>query len=209
MATGTRVPRRAKPSYHHGELRKALLDQARALIREDGLEGFTLREVARRAGVSHTAAYRHFADKGALAVEIAQSGYGALAKALGAPLGSVDGLTDRLQELSRRYLTFALRHPADYRVMFGPRLNESGQHPQLEVAIGKLFLVVEGQIFAGLDTPADQRRDISVALLTQAHGFCHLVHERRIRVRSQQATLELFARITQPFFEGVAGQLGV
>lgn len=207
MATTNRSRQREKAPYHHGDLRQALLDEARLLIREGGLGSFTLREVARRAGVTHAAAYRHFADKNALAVEIAALGYAALAEALGAPLESKNDLIARLGELSRRYLRFSLRHPADYKVMFGPRLNEAGQYPQLEAAIETLFRTVEGQAFAGLKLPATQQREISVALLTQIHGFCDLVHERRIRVRSQRAALELYARIARPFFEGIAARL--
>ena len=119
VATANRTRRRPKSTYHHGDLRKALLEEARVLIREGGLGSFTLREVARRVGVTHAAAYRHFADKNALAVEIAETGYAELTRIIGAPLDSSDDLTKRLDELSQRYVTFALRHQADYRARQG------------------------------------------------------------------------------------------
>src|SRR5687767_8172023 len=75
-------------AYHHGNLKEALLEAAVALVAERGTAGFTLREVARRAGVSHNAPYRHYKDREALLAEVARQGFeelgGALAKALAA-----------------------------------------------------------------------------------------------------------------------------
>jgi len=70
------------PPYHHGDLRNALLETAVELIREQGFEAFTLREVARRAKVSHAAPYRHFRDKADLAAAIAEEGFGLLDAAM-------------------------------------------------------------------------------------------------------------------------------
>lgn len=69
---------RGDASYHHGDLRRALIDTALAMVTEEGAWNFTLREVARRAGVSHTAPYNHFEDKAALLAEVAALGFEAL-----------------------------------------------------------------------------------------------------------------------------------
>ncbi len=68
----------AKRGYHHGDLRAALLEAAREVLAKEGVEALTLREVARRAGVTHAAPYRHFADKEALLAAVATEGFAAL-----------------------------------------------------------------------------------------------------------------------------------
>src|SRR4051812_17717177 len=65
----------APPPYHHGDLRRALIEMALTMLTEEGAWNFTLREVARRAGVSHAAPYNHFADKSALLAELAALGF--------------------------------------------------------------------------------------------------------------------------------------
>lgn len=105
-------------AYHHGNLRRALLDASLELIVEQGAHSFTLREVARRAGVSHAAPYRHFADRAALIGATAQhviDGLGALLSDAqrAAPAGA------QLRAVATAYLGFALNHPARFVLAFG------------------------------------------------------------------------------------------
>jgi AcrR family transcriptional regulator len=95
--------------YHHGDLRAALLDAALALLEED--DTFSLRAVARRAGVSPTAPYRHYQDKEALLAALASYGFSKLADRLAAA-------TD-LAGMAEEYVTFALAHPGLFRLMYG------------------------------------------------------------------------------------------
>lgn len=104
--------------YHHGNLREALLEAALTLIAEVGPVAFTLREVARRAGVSHNAPYRHFADKDALLAAVATQGFHELTEAMleaAAPEGSALG---KLRQSGLSYISFALRRPEHFSVMF-------------------------------------------------------------------------------------------
>lgn len=105
-------------SYHHGNLRQVLLDAGVALIGEVGPKGFTIREVARRAGVSHNAPYRHFRDKDELLAVIAAEGFERLALAM--KLSAASGATpiDRLRLCGCGYVDFALRWPQHFLVMF-------------------------------------------------------------------------------------------
>lgn len=98
--------------YHHGNLRPALLDEARALVAEEGPGSFTLRELARRLGVSHGAPAHHFPDKRALLTALATEGYERLADEL------ERARDDGLVELGLAYVRFASAHPADFAVMF-------------------------------------------------------------------------------------------
>jgi AcrR family transcriptional regulator len=108
----------ARHSYHHGHLKSALLDAGVTLIGEVGPEGFTIREVARRAGVSHNAPYRHFRDKDELLEAIAVEGFERLTAAM--RKRSLPGATaaDRLRLCGCGYVEFALHWPQHFLVMF-------------------------------------------------------------------------------------------
>src|SRR6476619_5979796 len=82
MAPVRRAARKPRGRYHHGNLRRALLDEALATIRAEGVEGLTLREIGARLGVSRTALYRHFADKRALLAAVATEGFRTLRQEL-------------------------------------------------------------------------------------------------------------------------------
>jgi AcrR family transcriptional regulator len=113
-------------SYHHGDLRRALIDGALGILRVDGLDALTLRAAARAAGVSQTAPYRHFADRTELLAGVAEDGFRRLRNRMAATVGAAPppGSTQRqtLQNLALEYLRFALEHPAEYRLMFGSEL---------------------------------------------------------------------------------------
>jgi AcrR family transcriptional regulator len=115
----------ARP-YHHGDLRRALLEAALTILRERGPEALTLRAVARAAGVSQTAPYRHFPDGAALVAGVAEDSFRRLFERLYQAVGAppAPGETERagLQRLALEYLRFALAHPAEYRIMFGRAL---------------------------------------------------------------------------------------
>jgi len=108
--------------YHHGDLRRALLDAALALVTEHGPAALSLREVARRAGVSHAAPTHHFRNKAGLLTAIAADGYRRLAEALArAGAGPREGATP-FREQGVAYVVFATEHPAHFAVMRAPYL---------------------------------------------------------------------------------------
>lgn len=104
--------------YHHGDLPNALRQAACDVIAERGLGGFSLREVARRAGVSHTAPAHHFGDVQGLLTSIATEGFRQLAEALEQAVAGVDDPVERLAALGTAYVTTAHAHPAHWDVMF-------------------------------------------------------------------------------------------
>ncbi len=113
--------------YHHGDLRRALLDAALQLASERGIAGFTLREVARLAGVSHNAPYHHFADKAALVEALAIENFEILEVDLRRAYGEASGTTlDKLLAEGVAYVHFALQNPAAFRLMFRPELHQHG-----------------------------------------------------------------------------------
>ncbi|HEY4385785.1 MAG TPA: TetR/AcrR family transcriptional regulator [Ktedonobacteraceae bacterium] len=117
--------------YHHGDLRRALLDAALQLVAERGILDFTLREVARQAGVSHNAPYNHFADKAELVAALTVEGFQKLELALRSTYEQTAGTPlERTLALSGVYLRFALENPAAYSLMFRPELRQSSRDAQ-------------------------------------------------------------------------------
>jgi len=113
----TSVAVEPKP-YHHGDLRRALMDSADAILERDGPNALSLRAVAREAGVSPAAPYHHFKDKDELLSAIAHEGFSRLSTALvEAAAGICDGET-KMSDLGVAYVKFAQSHPALYRVMY-------------------------------------------------------------------------------------------
>jgi AcrR family transcriptional regulator len=121
--------------YHHGDLRRALLQSAIELLAEGGPAGLTMRGAAQRAGVSPAAPYRHFTDKRAMLAAVAEEGFLSLERACVAAVAGRD--VDAVEAFWRRgvaYVTFAIENPAHYRVMFGPEIPDKSAYEGLYLA---------------------------------------------------------------------------
>ena len=133
------VPRTApaRRTYHHGDLRRALVKAATRLLDRHGPQGVTLRGTARAAGVSQAAPYRHFASKEALLAAVAEHAFHALQRACeaAAPDGADDDPHAWLDAVALAYVRFALAHPARYRLMWAPT-PRGRDHPGLHSAAG-------------------------------------------------------------------------
>ncbi|WNG37731.1 TetR/AcrR family transcriptional regulator [Archangium minus] len=119
---GTGEKRRAR--YHHGDLRRALVEAALEVLAREGVAELSLREVARRAGVSTAAPYHHFPDKQSLLAAVAEEGFVALNAAMKQAREASGGWAERLEGMAAAYIQFAVKHAAHYRVMFLPELKE-------------------------------------------------------------------------------------
>lgn len=113
-----------KKTYHHGDLRRTLLDQAALLLREEGEKGLSMRALAARAGVSRTAPYHHFKDKEELLCAIAAEGFSRFIGVL--DLDSADLSEAGMRRFVRNYLDFAVANAEYYDLMFGSQLWKSG-----------------------------------------------------------------------------------
>jgi AcrR family transcriptional regulator len=169
--------------YHHGDLRRALIDTALTMVTEEGAWRFTLREVARRAGVSHAAPYNHFADKSALLAEVAALGFQALRAELEDAARQSRSSRQTLPGIAVAYVRFGVKHPAHYRLMFGPELAESERYPALEeasdAAFAALTTVVErGQ--AAHEVRPGSVRDQALAAWSLVHGLTTLLIDQRL-----------------------------
>ena len=164
--------------YHHGTLRAALIDATESLLAEKGSEGFSLREVARRAGVSPAAPSHHFGDASGLLTAVATLGFHGLAEALRA--GEARGGSDpraRLREQGIAYVGFAMRFPGRFRLMFRDALRHDDT--ELHRAGNAAFLVLEDGVRLALGIapgkPLPARGWTALlSLWSVVHGFAHL-----------------------------------
>jgi AcrR family transcriptional regulator len=182
--TSTRSSK-AQP-YHHGDLRRALVDAALAIVTDEQDWTFSLREVARRAEVSHAAPYNHFTDKNDLLSAVAALGFERLRDGMRAAVNRAEGPVAQLLATGRAYVRHGLKNPALYRLMFGPALtsSETGERPTLAREAGaEARAVLQGIILRGAQSgefavAANDKRDLLAATLSAwsvVHGLTLLI----------------------------------
>ena len=162
--------------YHHGDLRAALLRKAVALIRKRGDVGFSLRELASLTGVSHTAVYRHFPNRGALLAEVAVHGFEMLTQALTRAIQARSGERgSALALLGQTYVAMAMKQPAHFAVMFAPELHGLPEFPRVREAADQAFGIMASEV-ARLWPAAETSRVHAEALRCWAlvHGLAAL-----------------------------------
>lgn len=152
----------AMSPYHHGDLRRAVLDAAVAAITEHGPAGISLRDLARRAGVSHAGPVHHFGDKAGVLTALAAEGFDLLADALAAE-------SDRdFVEVGVAYVRFAIEHRAHFEVMFRPELHREGDAALAAARDRAGALLTSGAASVSDDAMA------GVAAWSLMHGFANL-----------------------------------
>src|ERR1700748_3467134 len=130
----TALPEGRQPrAYHHGDLRNGLLEAARSILEEESLAALTLRAVARKAGVSHAAPYRHFPNHEALLVELSIEGFEELREAIAEAAKAQGNESDRIANIGAAYMRFVAQRPALARLMFGGQLPQRDQFPTLGI----------------------------------------------------------------------------
>jgi AcrR family transcriptional regulator len=196
----------AKP-YHHGDLRRALLDEALRTIQTQGVEHLTLRTVGAKLGVSRSALYRHFADKQSLLATVGKEGFGKLRQAL-ADAWEVNG-HGRIgfDAMHRAYVQFAVAHPSHYRVMFGGFIESAAKDDQfISEASGAFQVLLDALVEQ--QNAGDIRRDDPVLMArfvwALVHGTALLFIDGQLPEPAQRAALEpylaerVYASIRQP-----------
>jgi len=178
------APARPATPYHHGDLRRALIDTALAMVTAEGAWNFTLREVARRTGVSHMAPYNHFEDKAALLAEVAALGFESLRQSLeAAARGQPRSARQAIAAIAAAYVRFGVEQPAHYRLMFGAELAEKARYPVLQAASDATFAVLTGVLERGHASGQVRRgvvRDQALAAWSLVHGLTTLLIDQRV-----------------------------
>jgi AcrR family transcriptional regulator len=163
-------------SYHHGDLRAALIEAAEAEIERGGYENLSLRELAASLDVSRAAPYRHFVDRRALLAALAAEGFDELTTIYRKAIAAGNTPRARLAASGRAYLAFAADRPQLFRLMFASDLFGAGPpDPTLIKAAGNCYEVFEGLVAATLDDPDDSAiKAATIAMMSCTYGFALL-----------------------------------
>ncbi len=171
-------------TYHHGDLRAALIDEALTMIRADEAHLIGFRELARRLDVSRTAPYRHFESVEALLSAVAEEGYELFLERL-KKVNQTQGYTDaqRFVELGIAYVEFAREHPAHYRLIFDPRFFAEDGYPKIKDLAAKAFSELQKTSAQCLPPQANASEKQLVAQLSWScvHGISSLLMNGQMR----------------------------
>lgn len=165
----------ARP-YHHGDLRRALIDAARRLLESEGPSALSLRAVAREAGVSPAAPYHHFKDKGELLEAVAQEGWELLDQALAKAKAEAPSIRDAMASLGVAYVCFASDNPALYRIMYDTARDKEALPENVQEDKDSAYCKVRDTLVeAGADPAATVDLELAtVAAWCAAHGLAEM-----------------------------------
>jgi AcrR family transcriptional regulator len=205
---------RAKAHYHHGDLRNALLEQAVRLVEEDGAERFSLREAARRVGVTANASYRHFSDRADLLKAVAEAGFARMEAHMAKALAAVPGTprrraaVERVKAAGRAYVDFAVSHPELLKVMFGaeglPSLETTSATPR-PTPVAMLADALDGLVAAGV-LREGRRAGAELKAWVIVHGFARLVVEGVVGLQEKQARAAALESLFDFALMGLCGE---
>lgn len=195
--------------YHHGNLRAALLQAGEQLLEERGLAALSLRELARAAGVSHTAPYRHFKDKAALLRGIAQCGFERLRADIEAAGRGAGDPAQRLEEAAVAYVEFAVRHPAQTQLMFGGGPASMADDADYRESARAAYRALQEIIGDGIERGAFHGRleALSVTAWATVHGLSTLItagadmgadNEDKLRALSRATVRQIIRGLASP-----------
>ncbi|MFO0615850.1 MAG: WHG domain-containing protein [Polyangiaceae bacterium] len=205
------MPRRARQeprAYHHGNLRRELLDAALRVFAERGTLDFTLRELARAAGVTHSAPYRHFASKGELVSALQEEVFERLGQRERAALAtSADDPRARVKALGEAYVRFAIAEPVAFRLVLAHPIPEEGSAPRGAGSVRgrEAFTLLLDALDAARDAGAARSdlsaRELALVAWSLVHGLASLVSSGRVPV--SEARVRRYADLLDTvFFEG-------
>jgi AcrR family transcriptional regulator len=167
-----KTPKAKREGYHHGDLRRALLDATLKLVEENGPHGFTLRAAARAAGVTPAASYHHFEDKDALLAGVAEEGFEHFRVALeDAARRPARTAREQSRNVGVAYVLFAVQHPTRFRTMVGFGVQERMRRGELRSKAFAAYRSVRKVLVRGLQSHAGDRIPDAEVL-----GWWSLVH---------------------------------
>ncbi|WP_439592796.1 TetR/AcrR family transcriptional regulator [Microbacterium sp.] len=203
-------------TYHHGDLRRSLVDEGLKLARSGGPSALTLREVTRAAGVSPNAAYRHFADRDALVQAVAGESQLALARAITARvddapsgLGRAEASIERLRRVGRAYIDFARSEPGWFELAFFTQDTRASDgivtlDDEVVAPFQLLMDTLDAMVDAGALAP-DRRPLAEWACWSAVHGFADIAVHGPVRWQPPDVIDALAAAVVEAAIAGVRG----
>ncbi len=177
------APYDKKFKYHHGDLRSALIAAAQDILVSDGIEGLSLRNLAKATGVTQAAPYSHFKDKDDLLAIIAESGFQRLALQMADDAVGAASTRERVERLIESYIRFAIENKNMFQLMFGRELQDLKQYPTLGMTAGKSYALISAAL-AKLSERGEDVRFLTVAIWSLCHGLTSLLVNDRVSVAS-------------------------
>jgi AcrR family transcriptional regulator len=192
-------------NYHHGDLRAALVEAAEAVLTERGVEGFTLRECARRAGVSHAAPAHHFKDAKGLLTEVAALGFERLTEAERVVRDMEASPRNRLLGTGIGYVRFAIEHPAQFQLMFQKGLVDHANErlAAASAAAFQVFIETYSEVY-GASFPPGIHKDTDPSVMREwalVHGFATLAVQGQLGPTRTGADISKLMKFTRAVFE--------
>jgi AcrR family transcriptional regulator len=208
-------PKSDERPYHHGDLRRAIVQAALEILRETQSLEFSLRELARRAGVSHNAPYKHFAEKRELLAAVSAAGFEMLAKRMTSEIAGLSRPREQLFAMLRAYIDHGVENPALYSLMFGSYLGgPERSRPAIELAEAeKTKALLAGVIAAGglgRAIPGNNERKIAGAILacwSLVHGLTLLLADGLVGPKKKAGALA--DSLVQGMLDGLAAELPI
>jgi AcrR family transcriptional regulator len=195
--------------YHHGDLRKALIDGALELISESNVEALSLRALARRVEVSYAAPYHHFRDKTQLLSEVAIEGFQRLEEEMRRQgLARSTDPRESLLAQGRAYLLFAVHNPSHYRVMFNVEFSGRSEYPEVQAAADACFeqLIADTQALLGTDIAKSDVGKIANVIWSTVHGAASLWNDGPMSQHLGTTSVDEFVEmITLPLANMIQG----
>jgi AcrR family transcriptional regulator len=201
--------------YHHGDLRRAIVTAALDILSETQSLEFSLRELARRAGVSHNAPYKHFAEKRELLAAVSTAGFERLAQRMSNAMTGHGNARTQLFAMLRAYIQHGVENPALYRLMFGGFLSTPDDgRPAIERAAAERIkalltgVIVEGALGRAIPNTPRNERKIAGAILacwSLVHGLTMLLADGLVGPRKKSDALG--DSVIQGMLDGLASKL--
>ncbi|MCP5205784.1 MAG: TetR/AcrR family transcriptional regulator [Hahellaceae bacterium] len=196
----------SQQSYHHGDLKRALLAEARNHLKTVGPEKISLRALARDLGVSQAAPYRHFTDKTHLLAALAAEGFSLLHDASKKALAGCDTSAQRLVAAGRAYVSFARQHSDLYRLMFGPTIPADCNYEALTEVGNRAFLAIISIVTEGISAGEFREEDPIVfanSAWAMVHGLASLLIDDRFSCTEHEFTMDELDKALAVIVEGI------
>ncbi len=201
--------KQVRRAYHHGDLKNALMATALEQISRNGVRALSLRDVARRTGVSHTASYRHFSSKESLLAAIAEQGFRRLSAAMrAATLLHANDPVAALQASGVAYVEFGVSYPEHLSVMFSVQIPHEN-YPALAATSKEAYALLTSIVHDGLQAGGlrgTDERTVTLAAWSIVHGLSQLITGGQLQAKDMLpvATRELALAVTTLLHEGIA-----